>query len=250
MGQRYFLKMEKFGEESILGESISKGEKFEGNPEHVYCQILGLEEMPEFSKKLPDKFFLPEEVCGNLGWAIWRTEEDGIERFQYIYWKDERFKSSPLKRGSRWGEALGLMLERKWKKYFGRRPLVAFHTHPIFPCFSIRDIATDKITPRGAFIEIVGSRHGIVALLRTKETTRLPLISERRGLVEKRLREKGYQEGASFSDPTAKYRITKILEEEGFGYYFCSPQTERILQSGKKLNGIEFLKVYPEENKI
>ena len=50
-----------------IGEILQQGErKFLGTPKEVYCQILGVERMPNSPDEMPREVFLPPEILGDL----------------------------------------------------------------------------------------------------------------------------------------------------------------------------------------
>lgn len=211
------------------------------NTKERYCQILGIEYLPNSPENLPKRIYLPAESLGDFEMAILETSAKGTEYLQTIYWSKNKFVKSRLYRGDHWdvgdGGIVGLLRE-----FFGVKPFISFHTHTTDnqermsyeP--SSHDIAQFRAYPRDSFIDICGSGQGVMALLQTRVSAKLPfssILEKRR--VEQKLDELDFE---ILSQP----KQARILKKLGYGYYVWTPTRKRIMR-GDLNKGIQLRRI-------
>jgi hypothetical protein len=225
-------------QEEVALTSESERE-FSGSTGEVYCQLLGVNELPKTPKDMPDSLWLPPGFLGDLEEAILATTEDGRERSQRIKWNRKEHKPEPgktflgsSKKAKKNGGFLGSMLQ----KYFGSKPLIHFHTHPweAEAAPSEEDIITAKIAPRLAHMFLIGHPGEIYALCQTKKSAKLPISAFVPLIrVPRRLRK-----GDLF------HHQLKMIEEMGFAVYSWWPVTGEISKGDLKRE-IKLRRHYP-----
>lgn len=204
----------KFSGELIRSETAEK----------FYCKLLGLDELPRSPEVLPPQVVVPRLALGNLERAILNTKRDDRERAQLTCWDvEQKYVTTEVARGN-----LNLIF-RSVSPPKSPLPLLSglvdFHTHPSTgekkgPKFSGWDIWRSKLlSGHRAFIFMVGSDYGVTALFHTTQT----YISTIPSLLWEGLVTPAVLLSRAYEIEMDEWKIAKIIEDEGFGYYTWRP---------------------------
>lgn len=193
------------------------------NSREAYLSLLNKSEIPDSPKEMPSSIFLLPELLGDLNASILATNIDHLERLQWIDWdsKNKAYKKGNLFIGNPHNTGGKSAAYGVPKAFFGRKAVVEFHIHPSCdPLPSIGDVVYYATFPRKAFIDIIGSKDGIVAILQTRQSEKLPFSVVYRTWQNKRkLKREEFGnldwEGAA-----------QVLNSHGFAFYWYVADTE------------------------
>jgi|GEM_PF-1800355 len=197
-----------------------KGSAFTKDTLRLYLSFLGLSELPRSVSEMPPTMNLPLGLFGDIEDSILQTNADGLERAQEVFFDilTQQFKCSKVFQGGPDSTGNEHTLYKMLNSYFGRKPLLSWHTHPKgIWYFSTWDVASAKALQRKGYIHVVGSERGVVAMMQTDKTAKMPLSSQI--IYDEtitRLRQ------CRFIDMN-NVETARIMEELGYGYYYWFP---------------------------
>ena len=191
----------------------------------IYLKIIGLPKLPRSASEMPLTVNLPSILFGNIENSILQTNADGLERAQMSFFdsKAQQFKHSKVFTGRADSTGIEHTFFKMLDSLFGQKPLLSWHTHPNGTWyFSTQDVASAKGFQRQGYISIVGSIKGIVAMMQTHETAKMPLNA--RSIYDKTIKSLRQRE---FIEKDIK-ETARMIEELGFGYYFWFPGRDLV----------------------
>ncbi|OGG35549.1 hypothetical protein A2363_03415 [Candidatus Gottesmanbacteria bacterium RIFOXYB1_FULL_47_11] len=176
------------------------GNEFMGTNDalNAYSHLVGLESRryPAL-RELPLIIDIPIEYLGDASRAISLTRNDGLERAQFIKYKNGIITKSPIEVGTSTSVKIPVT---NYDIFLGEKALLDYHVHPGFDDrLSVEDFRFNRSIPRASFITAVFSYDGGTFIFQTDKSAKLPLSLILRAVSSKR-----------------KYAQ---WNEVGFGYY-------------------------------
>ncbi len=185
-----------------------------------YLMLLGANDLPTSASEMPPVVYLPHTLLGDIENSILRTHSDGLERAQMSFFdsKLKQLRYSKVFTGKPDDTGREHTYYNMFNSLFGQKPVLSWHTHPNGTWyFSTQDVASQKGFQRQGFISVVGSIKGIVAMMQTRETAKMPLNAY--SLYERTIKNLRRQEFIKKDNE----ETARLIEDLGLGYYFWIP---------------------------
>lgn len=219
-------------------EVIVNKEHAPRNSKELYLSLLGVDHLPVTPEDMPRGIFFPKTSFGDLGKAILQSCQDNIERSQYIAWDAKvGYKKSPIFAGNTGNTGFKEALYSLPRRYFGSKPVFTWHTHDANNWQpSVGDLARFKSDPRSAYIALIGSGVGVVALCQTQHAEKIPISSDwEYSKVLNNLKKTGFRQ-MEWRD------MVKVINELGFAFYFWAPSSGGRVEKGSLNAGMHLWK--------